>query len=210
MPNPDFPTDGQGSEVDALVNADGDAYLKLGVGTKLPFGASTSAAWAGSASHTDGATFVALDGVMLAAGFVAGGTTVKKMLVDANGVLLANAPYPVTVLGTGARTATATQADQTVFGAYRGIVVVLDVTIAGTGSITLSIEGKDPVSGTYRVILAGAAVTTISTNVYKVYPTITAVANSIAQDFLPSVWRVKVTANNGNTITYSVGAVLVP
>lgn len=91
----------------------------------------------------------------------------------------------------------------------RGVHVVLDVTVPGTGSVTLTIEGKDAVSGEYYTILAGAAVTTDSTNVYKVYPGLTAVLNATASDIIPHQWRVKVTHNNANAITYSVGASLV-
>lgn len=91
----------------------------------------------------------------------------------------------------------------------RGVHVILDVTTPGTGSVTLSIEGKDAVSGEYYTLLTGAAVTTDSTNVYKVYPGLTASANAVVSDIVPHQWRVKVTHNNANAITYSVGACLV-
>ena len=66
-------------------------------------------------------------------------------------------------------------------------------------------EGKDPVSGNYYTLLAGVAVTTVSTNVYRVGPGLTAAANQVANYRAPRTWRVRVTANNGNSITYSVG-----
>ena len=47
--------------------------------------------------------------------------------------------------------------------------------------------------------------TTNTTNRYKIGPTIGASANAIAQDYLPKVLRIKVTANNANSATYSVG-----
>ena len=86
---------------------------------------------------------------------------------------------------------------------------MLDVTSAGTGSITVSIEGKDSASGKYYQILAGAAVTTNSINRYRVGALLAAVANSVAQDYLPRTFRIVVTANNGNSVTYSVGYSLV-
>jgi hypothetical protein len=113
----------------------------------------------------------------------------------------------ITVLASAARTTTQTQADQTNYN-HRGILVVLDVTVPGTGSITVEIDGKDPVSGKYYALLTGAAVTTTTTNVYRVYPGLTAAANATASDVLPRTWRVKVTHNNANSITYSVGAML--
>lgn len=91
----------------------------------------------------------------------------------------------------------------------RGLIVVLDVTVPGTGSVTITIQGKDQISGKYYTILAGSAVTTQSTNVYKVYPGLTAAANSVASDIVPHQWRVLVTHNNANAITYTLGACLV-
>lgn len=110
-----------------------------------------------------------------------------------------------TLLVSGAYTTSQTLADQTNHNA-RGLQVVLDVTTPGTGSITLEIDGKDPTSGKYYPLLTGVAVTTAVTNVYRVYPGLTAVANATANDILPRTWRVKVTANNANSVTYSVGA----
>lgn len=109
-----------------------------------------------------------------------------------------------TLLASAARTTTQNGADTTNYN-NRGIVVVLDMTTVGTGSVTLAIQGKDSVSGKYYTLLAGAAVTTDSTNVYKVYPGLTAAANAVASDVLPATFRVIVTANNANSATYSVG-----
>lgn len=114
----------------------------------------------------------------------------------------------IVVLASAARTTTQTQADQTNYN-HRGIIAVLDMTLVGTGSVTLEIDGKDPVSGKYYAILTGVAVTTNSTNIYRVYPGLTAVANATVNDVLPRTWRVKVTANNANSATYSVGAMLI-
>lgn len=86
-----------------------------------------------------------------------------------------------------------------------GIRVILKVTSAGTGSITLTINGRDPASGAYHLLLSGAAVTTNSTNTYTVFPGATASANVAANDCLPETFQIVVTANNANSITYSVG-----
>lgn len=114
----------------------------------------------------------------------------------------------LSILASGARTTTQTGTDQTNYN-HRGIHVVLDMTTVGTGSVTLSIEGKDVVSGKYYAILTGAAVTTNSTNVYKIYPGLTGAANATASDILPRTFRITVTANNANSATYSVGASLI-
>lgn len=142
-------------------------------------------------------------------------------VVAANVLLVAHALYNgttldqqrgnldnISILASGARTTTQTSADQTNYN-HRGIIAVLDVTSAGTGSITLEIDAKDPVSGKYYAVLTGAAVTSNSTNIYRVYPGLTAVANATVSDILPRTWRTKVTANNSNSVTYSVGCMLV-
>lgn len=105
-------------------------------------------------------------------------------------------------------TTSQTSADQTNYNA-KGVKVVLDMTVVGSGSVTLTIQGKDAASGKYYTLLAGAAVTTNSTNVYTVFPGSTATANVSANDLLPRVWRVITTANNANATTYTVGASVV-
>ena len=110
----------------------------------------------------------------------------------------------ITALASAARTTTTNSGDLTNYDG-RGLHVVVDVTSAGTGSITITIQGKDAVSGQYYTLLAGAAVTTVSTNVYKVYPGLTASANAVASDILPRTFRILSTHNNANSITYSCG-----
>lgn len=113
-------------------------------------------------------------------------------------------PNAFTVLASAARTTTQTVADRTNNG-YLGVHVTVDVTSAGTGSITPKLQGKDA-NGIYYDVLVGAAITSTGTTVLKVYPGASPVANGVANDYLPAVWRVVVTANNANTMTYSVGA----
>ena len=117
-----------------------------------------------------------------------------------------NIEQSVGITASGATT-TQTGADQTNYNG-RGVIVVLDMTTVGTGSVTLSIQGKEPTSGKYYTILTGAAVTTNSTNVYRVYPGLTAAANATVNDILPRTWRVVVTANNANATTYTVNAIV--
>jgi hypothetical protein len=111
----------------------------------------------------------------------------------------------VTLLASGARSTTQTSADITNYQGISALIVVLDMTTVGTASVTVSIEGKDSASGKYYTILTGSAITTNSTNRYRVGPTLAAAANSVAQDYLPRIFRIVVTANNGNSGTYSVG-----
>lgn len=129
---------------------------------------------------------------------------------------MALATYPATTLAVAdlgalitasAVTTTQTLADQYNYN-FRGIKVVLSTTVIGTGSITLTIQGRDSVSGAYYTLLAGAAVVTNTTNVYTVFPAAPATANVSANDFLPAVWRINCVANNANPATYTVSAVL--
>ncbi len=112
-----------------------------------------------------------------------------------------------TLLPSAARTTTQTSADISTGGA-RTLRVTLDMTVVGTGSVTLTIQGKDSTSGKYYTILAGAAVITNVTNQYRVGPTLASATNTVAQDYLPEYIRIVVTANNANSATYSVGYVL--
>lgn len=122
---------------------------------------------------------------------------------------------PPTLLVAGGRTFTGATTTQTFTDIQnvgsRGIVVVVDVTAIGTGNITLTINGKDPQSGKYYLLLAGAAIAGNTTTRYTVYPTgIAAVANVTAVDVIPEVVQLVVTANNANPVTYTVGFTLIP
>ena len=89
----------------------------------------------------------------------------------------------------------------------RGLYVIVDITTIGTGSITVTIEGKDPASAKYWTILASAAMVANATNVLSVNPGATPAANQAVSVVLPRTYRVRITHNNANPATYSVGAV---
>lgn len=75
-------------------------------------------------------------------------------------------------------------------------------------SLVLTISGINPATGVAYTLLTGAAVTSISTNVYRIYPGLTPAANATVSDVLPKTWTVTVTAANTSSATYSVAAVL--
>ena len=91
----------------------------------------------------------------------------------------------------------------------KGIKVTLVTTAIGTGSVTMAIQYKDPGSGAYTNLLTSAAVTTNTTTVLTVYPGIAVAANVSANDVLPRVWRIALTANNANPANFNVGATLI-
>lgn len=110
-----------------------------------------------------------------------------------------------TWLPSGARTTTQTSPDFVSQGC-NAVHVVLDVTVSSASpSVTVTINGKDTASGKYYLLLSGAAVTTSVTNVYKVGTGLPVTGNVSANDMLPEVFQVVVTANNSNSGTYSVG-----
>jgi hypothetical protein len=73
----------------------------------------------------------------------------------------------------------------------RGVKVVIDITVAGgTPTLTVTIQGKDPVSGKYYTILTSAALAAVATTVLTVYPGAPVSANVSANDALPRDWRI--------------------
>jgi len=109
------------------------------------------------------------------------------------------------LLASAARTAAVSSAD---FSAEEVLSseFVFDITVdPATASITPTIEGKDPISGSYYTILAGAAKAAVGTTVLRVGPTIIAAANVAANAILPSEFRVSVAVADADSITYSIG-----
>lgn len=85
--------------------------------------------------------------------------------------------------------------------------VIIDVTaVTATPLLTVKIQGKDPASGKYYDILVSAVIGTVSTTVLKVGPAFTVAANLVANDMIPSIWRVTVTHGDTDSATYSIGA----
>lgn len=119
-------------------------------------------------------------------------------------------PIQRTILASAARTATPTAtAQDNPF--CKGLDVIVDVTaLTATGTLTVTIDAQDPASAKWYNLLTGAAIVGTGTTVYRIAPGLTAAANLIANDVLPRTWRVVVTHGNGVSITYSVGAVLLP
>ena len=115
----------------------------------------------------------------------------------------------LSLLASAARTATPAAADQTNYNA-RGAVITIDVTAAGvTPSVVFTVQGKDATSGQYYTILASAAIVGAGPTVLRVFPGLTAAANTTVSDVLPRTWRINAVHGNATTITYSVGVSMV-
>lgn len=89
---------------------------------------------------------------------------------------------------------------------FKGAHILFDVTaIDATPSVVMTADGYDFGSQTWYNILTGAAVTTAVFNIYKIHPDLTAVANLVAKDGIPYLWRVVLTHGDADGITYSLG-----
>lgn len=105
---------------------------------------------------------------------------------------------------------TVNSADQTNVNG-RGLHLTIDITVqGGTPTTTVTIQGKDPVSGKYYTILVSTALAAVATTVLRVYPGLTAAGNLIANDILPRTWRVSATVGGGTpAVTATIAACVV-
>lgn len=91
---------------------------------------------------------------------------------------------------------------------HKGIQLVIDITAnGGTGTLTVTIEGRDPVTGKYYTLLASSALAAVATTTLTVYPSVAATANVSAPNVLPTTWRVKGVVATNN-VTATIGASL--
>ena len=97
-------------------------------------------------------------------------------------------------------------------GQFAGVFVYINVTaISGTTpTLTVTIQGKDDISGQYHTILASAAINATGLTVLRVYPGLTAVANATANDVLAKTMRIT-TAIGGTSpsVTATISSVLI-
>jgi len=85
-----------------------------------------------------------------------------------------------------------------------GIQLFINLT-AVTGSVVVTLLGKDPVSGVYYTILASAALAAAALTRLTVYPNAPNTANVSVNDLVPKTWAVKATVTGG-PVTGTVGA----
>ena len=108
------------------------------------------------------------------------------------------------------RTAAPTLVDLDNYSA-KGVVVFINVSAVGApgGTVTVTVQGKDQISGNYFTILASVGLGGVAFTKLTVDPTMAASANSIAKFIIPRKWRILVEHTDTNHITYSIGASLV-
>lgn len=94
---------------------------------------------------------------------------------------------------------------------HRGLNLYINITaLTGTGpTVTVIIEGKDPVSGQYFTLLSSTALSAIGFTRLIVYPGIAVTANFSDNDALPGTWRVRVVVGGtGPAATGTISASL--
>jgi hypothetical protein len=112
------------------------------------------------------------------------------------------------VLESAARTdATVNSATQN-NNSWRSAHIIIVTSAFTAGTYTPHVPGMDPVSGTFYDILVGAAIAGTGTVVLKVGPGITPAANLAVSDMLPKIWRVQMVGAAGQSMTFSIGALL--
>jgi hypothetical protein len=112
--------------------------------------------------------------------------------------------YESTLLASAARTVATNGSDQNNRNG-KGCHLHINISAWTAGSITVTVQGKDPVSGTYYTILTSAALAAVGFITLRVYPGLTPVANLTENDILPRTWRVSVAVSSADSITYSIG-----
>ncbi len=118
----------------------------------------------------------------------------------------------VTLLALAARGALANSPDQVNYNG-KGVFIFVDVTArAGATTLEVKITGKDPVGNDYLDLWVVAADidTANASFMYVIYPVGAADAAFLTTEnvigLLPRTWRLTVTPNNADVVTYSVAA----
>lgn len=126
--------------------------------------------------------------------------------------------------GTGLRftsVLTGVHAEAFAVGTVHDALVTLGITAAWTiahtqaagadaaYSQTITIQGKDDASGKFFTLIAGAAMSTVTTQILQVHPEMAGAANLIAGALLPATVRVSIAHTTNNSVTRTLGIQLV-
>ena len=130
-------------------------------------------------------------------GLNAGSNTIGNVGLT-TGSIPAQNTVATALIAYGPQTTNTSSTDQTNTNA-RGVSVFIKTgAFAGDASaITVSVEGKDTISGSYYTILASSSLLANSFYVMEVYPSLLPVTNSIASALLPYNWRVSIAGTWG-------------
>ncbi len=113
------------------------------------------------------------------------------------------------ILPSAARTVTVNSPDFINPNAKGGNFLINISAITGTPRIRVIVQGKDSLSGEYYNVLVGNLYAVTGTNVMRVYPGINNEPGIAVSDILPRMFRIAVIHSDGDSITYSISAVLI-
>jgi len=109
------------------------------------------------------------------------------------------------IFASAARTATSSATISA--SSTQGLFFINVTAVTATPSVVFNISGVSPNGSTAYTILESAAITATGLTVLRVSPQLTAAANTIAKDMLPSAMKITATHGDTDSITYSVNFV---
>ncbi len=119
---------------------------------------------------------------------------------------LANLGQSGILIPSAARTAAFTGPTILNRGGGRHLICFIDVTVdPASAAVTFLLDGLDPASGDFYNIITSAALAAVAKTVLRVSLDLTASANLIVKDIVPHGFRMRTTAADGDSLTYSVG-----
>ncbi len=111
------------------------------------------------------------------------------------------------LLPSAAYTATPNTQQLSGTGRSTAMVVAMNMTaVTATGTVTLKVEGFDPLSGATWPIVTSTAVAATGMTVLKISPGNTPVTNVAVSDILPPVVNITATHGNAVAMTYTLSA----
>jgi hypothetical protein len=120
-------------------------------------------------------------------------------------------PQPQTILASAAHTADSTSGPfDGVKGNYRGVLIVLDVTAATTGTVTINVQDKSGPADVWTTRLASSAITAVGTTLLLLHPAAPDRANVSENTSLKYMWRVFADKSDATAKTYSITAYYLP
>ncbi len=142
-------------------------------------------------------------------GGIDGSGNVQALLTGTDGSVTRGQSSESVIYASASRTSDPTVVDQT-NNSCVGLVVVINCTaVSGSSSVVFTIQGKNSL-GVLYTILASAAIVGTGVTVLRVYPDLTAAANTKATDLIPRTWNIKAVHGTADATTYSVTACLIP
>lgn len=110
-----------------------------------------------------------------------------------------------TIAASAARTVTTTFGNF-VNSNWRAAHFILDVTAGAGIDIEFELQARNQTTAGFYPLLTSAAIVATGVIVFKIGIGFTPVANLTANDLLPYIFRVVMTHNNANAVTYSISA----